>query len=153
LNDKEIAISVFFHINHTDKADVRFGALILLDAPPAIALTGPTNNAIVAAPGNITVTATANDSDGSIAKVEFYNGTTLIGTATSAPYTIALNDVYTGNLRFPGQYSDQETGTRYNYFRDYDPQTGRYGLIKSSLPDSDRLEKTISFPLGVKLSC
>ena len=32
----------------------------------------------------------------------------------------------TVNLRFPGQYYDQETGLYYNYFRDYDPQTGRY---------------------------
>ena len=30
------------------------------------------------------------------------------------------------NLRFPGQYFDQETGFHYNYFRDYDPSTGRY---------------------------
>jgi len=30
------------------------------------------------------------------------------------------------NLRFPGQYHDSESGLRYNYFRDYDPQTGRY---------------------------
>ena len=30
------------------------------------------------------------------------------------------------NLRFPGQYFDRETNTAYNYFRDYDPQTGRY---------------------------
>lgn len=30
------------------------------------------------------------------------------------------------NLRFPGQYYDQETGLSYNYFRDYDPSTGRY---------------------------
>jgi RHS repeat-associated protein len=30
------------------------------------------------------------------------------------------------NLRFPGQYFDRETGTHYNYYRDYDPQTGRY---------------------------
>ena len=29
-------------------------------------------------------------------------------------------------LRFPGQYLDKETGLFYNYFRDYDPQTGRY---------------------------
>lgn len=29
-------------------------------------------------------------------------------------------------LRFPGQYFDQETGLHYNYFRDYDPSTGRY---------------------------
>jgi RHS repeat-associated protein len=30
------------------------------------------------------------------------------------------------NLRFPGQYYDKETGLHYNYFRDYDPGTGRY---------------------------
>ncbi len=28
--------------------------------------------------------------------------------------------------RFPGQYFDAETGTHYNYYRDYDPATGRY---------------------------
>ncbi len=32
----------------------------------------------------------------------------------------------TYNLRFPGQYYDKETGLHYNYFRDYDPNTGRY---------------------------
>lgn len=30
------------------------------------------------------------------------------------------------NVRFPGQYYDQESGLSYNYFRDYDPSTGRY---------------------------
>jgi len=30
------------------------------------------------------------------------------------------------NFRFPGQYYDQETGLHYNYFRYYDPRTGRY---------------------------
>ena len=30
------------------------------------------------------------------------------------------------NLRFPGQYLDRETGLHYNYFRTYDPATGRY---------------------------
>lgn len=30
-------------------------------------------------------------------------------------------------LRFPGQYYDPETGFNYNYFRHYDPATGRYG--------------------------
>jgi len=33
---------------------------------------------------------------------------------------------FTYNLRFPGQYYDQETGLHYNYFRDYNPKTGRY---------------------------
>jgi RHS repeat-associated protein len=29
-------------------------------------------------------------------------------------------------LGFPGQYYDEETNNYYNYFRDYDPSTGRY---------------------------
>lgn len=32
----------------------------------------------------------------------------------------------TYNLRFPGQYYDSESGTFYNYFRDYNPALGRY---------------------------
>jgi len=30
------------------------------------------------------------------------------------------------HLRYPGQYYDTESGLHYNYFRDYDPETGRY---------------------------
>ena len=37
------------------------------------------------------------------------------------------------DLRFPGQQYDQETGTNYNYFRDYDPAVGRY-LQSDPLP-------------------
>ncbi len=38
---------------------------------------------------------------------------------------VTVNTI-TNNLRFTGQYHDQETGLHYNYFRDYDPTTGQY---------------------------
>ncbi|GAB0154357.1 hypothetical protein MnBA_37570 [Marinobacterium sp. BA1] len=40
--------------------------------------------------------------------------------------TVASGSPLTFNLRFPGQYFDSETGLHYNYYRDYDPSTGRY---------------------------
>jgi RHS repeat-associated protein len=35
-------------------------------------------------------------------------------------------DIFVYNLRYPGQYFDAESGSHYNYFRDYEPGTGRY---------------------------
>jgi RHS repeat-associated protein len=38
----------------------------------------------------------------------------------------AAAGVFTYNPRFPGQVYDKESGLHYNYFRDYNPGTGRY---------------------------
>ncbi len=40
--------------------------------------------------------------------------------------TVSLTGTATNPQRFPGQLNDPETGFSYNYFRDYDPTTGRY---------------------------
>ncbi len=39
---------------------------------------------------------------------------------------LSITGTITNNLRFPGQYYDEETGLHYNYFRDYEPMIGRY---------------------------
>jgi RHS repeat-associated protein len=48
--------------------------------------------------------------------------------ATYTPFGEAVASVQAveNPFRFPGQYYDQETGLHYNYFRYYNPQTGRY---------------------------
>jgi RHS repeat-associated protein len=43
-----------------------------------------------------------------------------------APNQNPSGGTFVYNLGFPGQYYDVETGLFYNYFRSYDPQTGRY---------------------------
>jgi RHS repeat-associated protein len=59
-----------------------------------------------AAPAAITLTATATDSDGTIAKVEFYNGATLLATVTQAPYTYAWNNVAAGSYQLTAKATD-----------------------------------------------
>ncbi len=46
---------------------------------PAIEITGPVNGSEFTAPASIILTANASDQDGSVAKVEFFNGTDKIG--------------------------------------------------------------------------
>ncbi len=56
--------------------------------PPSVAITAPANGATVILPTNLVVTASATDVAGSIKKVDFYDGTNLLGTAASSPYSI-----------------------------------------------------------------
>ena len=175
--------------------------------PIKISLNIPIENQQLEAPVNLTMSATASDSTGTITQVAFYNSGTLMGTATQPPYSfevpnapvgiyeitavatdsnhltstsstiyvaIAANSgaeqiyyinadqlntprlltnsdgipvwtwdgeafgntppntnpsglgSFTFNLRFTGQYYDAETGLNQNYYRDYDPTSGRY---------------------------
>jgi RHS repeat-associated protein len=84
--------------NDKGKTDLSESISITVNALPSVAITTPGNNTILTAPATFTVTASASDTDGSIAKVEFYKGATLIDTATSAPYSVALSDAAAGIL-------------------------------------------------------
>jgi hypothetical protein len=54
---------------------------------PIVSITSPVNNANYVAGASVTIAVNATDSDGSISKVEFYNGTTKLGEDTSSPYS------------------------------------------------------------------
>jgi hypothetical protein len=79
--------------------------------PPTVNLTAPANGAIYAAPANVTLTATAADTDGSISKVDFYAGTALIGTSTASPYTFNWPNVEAGNYSLTAVATDNSGAT------------------------------------------
>ena len=63
--------------------------------PPTVSITAASN--AISAGGTTGLTATATDPDGTIAKVEFYDGATLIGTDTSSPFTFNFTSTVVGN--------------------------------------------------------
>ena len=64
--------------------------------PPTITLTSPVSGDTFDEPATVSLTATAEDSDGTVSKVEFHNGANLIGTATTAPYIYSWTGVVAG---------------------------------------------------------
>ena len=76
------------------------------DAPPTVRLTSPASGAAFAAPGVVVLTASASDTDGTVARVDFYNGTTLIGSAFSSPYTVTWNNVPAGSYALTAVATD-----------------------------------------------
>lgn len=79
---------------------------------PDVALTGPAPGTVFTAPATIPLQAVASDSDGSIAKVEFYQGPTLIGTDTTAPYTYQWSGVEAGNYSITARATDNLGASR-----------------------------------------
>src|SRR5713101_7300439 len=65
--------------------------------PPIVSITSPTNNATYTASANLTITADAMDLDGTVTKVEFYDGTKKLGEDTTSPYSFTWNSVPAGD--------------------------------------------------------
>jgi len=75
-------------------------------SPPTISLTTPTNNAGFIAGSTISLSATAMDSDGTVSKVEFYQGAVKLGEDTTDPYTYDWTNVPAGDYVLTAKASD-----------------------------------------------
>ena len=75
-------------------------------AAPAVALTQPANGASFSAPATVDLAADASDADGTIAKVEFLNGTTKLGEDVSAPYTFTWTGIGPGSYPLAARATD-----------------------------------------------
>ncbi len=60
---------------------------------------------------SVTITATASDPNGTIEKVEFYDGSTLIATCTGQPYTATLVDAPAGKHKLQAVATDNDGET------------------------------------------
>ncbi len=78
---------------------------------PTVALSAPAASSTVTWGQPITITATATDSDGTIARVEFYDGTTKLGEDTTAPYQFTWTNAAPGTRVITARAVDNVGGT------------------------------------------
>jgi glucose/arabinose dehydrogenase len=61
------------------------------NSPPSVSITSPTNGAAFTTPASVTIAADANDADGTVTNVEFFDGATSLGAKTVSPFSITAN--------------------------------------------------------------
>lgn len=117
-NSYDIPLSKFNNIVLNNIGQMKFvgttGSTVYFDnlyfyhvtgTPPVVSVTSPANNANFNAPTNISITANASD-DGSVTKVEFYKGNTLLGQDLTSPYTYSWNNVLAGTYAITAKATD-----------------------------------------------
>jgi chitinase len=67
---------------------------------------------------SITLSATASDSNGSVTRVDFYRGSTLIGTDTTSPYSVVWANVAIGDYALTAVARDNAGATTVSSTRD-----------------------------------
>jgi plastocyanin len=64
--------------------------------PPTVGITSPSNFTRFTAPPSFVISADAADSDGTVTNVQFFTGSTLIGSASTAPYAVTASSLAAG---------------------------------------------------------
>ncbi|MEQ1854414.1 MAG: Ig-like domain-containing protein, partial [Chthoniobacteraceae bacterium] len=88
---------------------------VVIDLPvgsaPTVAITSPGNGSTFATGSTIPITADAMDADGSITKVEFFEGATKLGEDVIAPYQYAWTGIAAGNYGITARATDDSGNT------------------------------------------
>jgi uncharacterized repeat protein (TIGR02059 family) len=82
-----------------------------VNSSPSINISSPTKSTAFIAPATVTIDATASDTDGSVVRVDFYQGTVKLGERTSAPWSFSWKEVQEGTYSITAAATDN-SGSR-----------------------------------------
>jgi endoglucanase len=121
--------------------------------PPTVSITSPANNSNFTTGASITIQATAADSDGTVSKVEFFNGTTKLGEDIASPYQFIITSAAIGNYSFTAKATDNLTATKVSAAVAVSVTNASTGCAfgaptTSSLPSFDRAEFKNIYVIG-----
>ncbi len=106
------AVTFTANCSTTDKLTFYDYRITAVNQVPTISLTSPSSTTSFTAPASVTISANAADADGTIAKVEFYNDTTLLNTDNSLPYLFNWTNVAAGTYRITAKVFDNNGATQ-----------------------------------------
>lgn len=92
--------------DNTGGVGVSAPVAVTVNAPPTVTIATPADHAVFPAPGSFALSAVANDSDGTIARVEFYRDTTKLGQVSAPPYSWPVSQLAAGNHTFSAKAID-----------------------------------------------
>lgn len=84
------------------------------DVPPSISITNPADGMVFAEPANVTIQASASDSDGTVTNVQFLVGSTILTSETAPPFSATANNVAAGSYILSAVASDNNGATATN---------------------------------------
>ena len=87
-------------------ASVAAAALPPPNQPPSVTLTAPANGTTFTTPAGVALAAAAGDPDGTVARVDFFAGTTLVGTATASPFQATWTCAAAGTYSLTARATD-----------------------------------------------
>ena len=85
---------------------------IIVNARPSVAITSPSDGSIVSPGDSITVAASASDADGTVSQVEFYAGSTFLGSDSTSPYSVFWPGVAEGVYAVRAEARDNRGAVR-----------------------------------------
>jgi len=92
------------------------GSIIVItnNVPPSVSITNPASGTVFIAPANVTIQASASDSDGSVTNVQFRIGSTILTNKAAAPFSATTNNLAAGSYTLTAIASDNLGATATN---------------------------------------
>jgi len=88
-----------------------YQAAVSANAPPSVTITSPADGSSFTAPASMSISATASDADGSVDSVAFYANGTLLGTDSTAPYSVDWSSAPAGSYALTAVATDNASAT------------------------------------------
>ena len=116
---------------------------------PWVTFNSPSSGAIFTAPATIALSASAGDTGGYITRVDFYRGSTLIGSDTSSPYSFSWTNVPAGSYSLTAVARNNAGATTVSSTRDITVRSATMPITAAFTPSSNHATAVVRYLLEI----